>query len=81
MSKTFMLIHQCSIRSHPHSHIPDKIIAEYALKRKVHSDGAIYIEIRKGMYGLLQAGMLAYKLLKRRLAKPGYYEDRHTPGY
>ena len=50
-------------------------------KNKVHRDGAIYIEIRKGMYGLPQAGMLANKLLKRRLAKHGYYEVRHTPGY
>ena len=65
----------------PLAQIPDKIIAEYVLKNKVHSDGAVYIEIRKGMYGLPQAGMLAYKLLKRRLAKHGYYEVHHTPGY
>ena len=65
----------------PLAHIPDKIIAEYALQSKVHSDGAIYIEIRKGMYGLPLAGMLANKLLKRYLAKHGYYEICHTPGY
>ena len=47
------------------AHIPDEIIAEYALKSKVPSNGAIYIEIRKGMYGLPQAGILANKLLKR----------------
>ena len=41
----------------------------------------VYIEIRKGMYGLPQAGMLANKLLKCRLAKHGYYEVHHTPGY
>ena len=61
--------------------IPDEIIAEYNLKNKVHSYGTVYIEIRKGMYGLPQASMLANKLLKRRLAKHGYYEVRHTPGY
>ena len=33
------------------------------------------------MYGLPQAGMLANKLLKCRLAKHGYYEVRHTTGY
>ena len=33
------------------------------------------------MYGLPQAGMLANKLLKRRLDKHGYYEVHHTPGY
>ena len=61
--------------------IPDEIIAEYNLQNKVHSDGAVYIEIRKGMKGLPQAGMLANKLLKGRLAKHGYYEVCHTPGY
>ena len=33
------------------------------------------------MYGLPKAGMLANKLLKRRLAKHGYYEVCHTLGY
>ena len=65
----------------PLSHIPDEIITEYSLRNKVHHDSSIYIEIQKGMYGLPQAGMLANKLLKRRLAKHGYYEVRHTPGY
>ena len=65
----------------PITHIPDEIITEYSLRNKVHTDGAAYIEIQKGMYGLPQAGMLANKLLKRRLAKHGYYEVRHTPGY
>ena len=61
--------------------IPDEIIAEYKLKNKVHSDGFVYIEIQKEMYGLPQASMLANKLLKHRLAQHGYYELRHTPGY
>ena len=54
--------------------IPEEIINEYKLRNKVHIDGTVYIEIRKGMYGLPQAGMLANKLLKRRLAQRGYYE-------
>ena len=61
--------------------IPDEIVAEYNLQNKVHSDSAVYIEIRKGMYGLPQAGMLANKLLKCRLTKHRYYKVRHTPGY
>ena len=61
--------------------IPDKIITEYNLKNKVHRDGSVYIEIQNGMYGLPQAGMLANKLLKHRLATHGYYEVCHTPGY
>jgi hypothetical protein len=35
------------------------------------------MEIRKGMYGLPQAGILANKLLKKRLAKHGYFEQPH----
>ena len=61
--------------------IPDEVIAEYNFENKVHSDGAVFIEIQKGMYGLPQASMLANKRLKRRLAKNRYYEVRHTPIY
>jgi hypothetical protein len=40
----------------------------------------VYIEIRKGMYGLKQAGLLINQLLQTRLAPFGYYPVRHTPG-
>jgi hypothetical protein len=43
-------------------------------------DGSVYIEIRKGMYGLKQAGVLANQLLQNSLAPFGYYPARHTPG-
>ena len=32
------------------------------------------------MYGLPQAGILTNQLLKKRLAKKGYYQCQHTPG-
>ena len=38
------------------------------------------MEIRKAIYGLPQAGALANKLLKKRLAPAGYYKMPHTPG-
>ena len=38
------------------------------------------MEIRKEIYGLPQSGVLAHKLLKKRLALAGYYEMPHTPG-
>ena len=38
------------------------------------------MQIEKGMYGLPQAGILANKLLRKRLAPHGYYEVPHTPG-
>lgn len=59
--------------------IPQHIIDQYSLQNKV-KNGYVYMEIRRAMYGLPQAGVLANKLLKKRLAKHGYYEVTHTPG-
>jgi hypothetical protein len=59
--------------------IPEDIIVHYGLRDKV-LNGYVYIEIRKGMYGLPQAGILANKLLKKRLARHKYFEQPHTPG-
>ena len=59
--------------------IPDHIIDQYHLRDKV-KNGYVYTEIRRAMYGLPQAGILAIKLLKQRPAKHGYYEVVHTPG-
>ena len=39
------------------------------------------MQIECGMYSLTQAGILANKLLKKRLAPHGYYELPHTPGF
>ena len=47
--------------------IPQEFIDLYDLNTKV-KNGYVYIEIQKGMYGLPQAGILANKLLKTRLA-------------
>jgi hypothetical protein len=35
-------------------------------------DGFVYLEIRRAIYGLPQAGVLANKLLRKRLAPAGY---------
>jgi hypothetical protein len=40
----------------------------------------VYLEIRKGLYGLKQAGLLANHLLQKRLRPFGYYPVRHIPG-
>jgi hypothetical protein len=42
----------------PISMIPNKIMDEYNLHALVHN-GYLYVEVRKGMYGLPQAGLLA----------------------
>jgi hypothetical protein len=52
--------------------IPDKIIVHYNLHDIVTPDGWVYIKIRKRMYGLPQAGILANQLLEKRLTTKGY---------
>jgi hypothetical protein len=58
---------------------PKEIIQKYNLNA-LAVDGWVYIEIRKGMYGLKQEGLMANQLLQTRLAPFGYYPARHTPG-
>jgi hypothetical protein len=61
------------------SRFPEKIIQKYNLNT-LAVDGWVYIDTRKGMYGLNQAGLLANQLLQTRLAPFGYYPSRHTLG-
>jgi hypothetical protein len=61
------------------SRFPEEIIQRYNLNA-LAVDGWVYIEIRKGMYGLKQSGLLANQLLQTRLAPFGYYLARHTLG-
>jgi hypothetical protein len=61
------------------SRFPKEIIQQYNLNA-LAVNGWVYIEIRKGMYGLKQVGLLANQLLQTRLAPFGYYPAQHTPG-
>jgi hypothetical protein len=63
----------------PLSLFPPHTVEQYDLKKQA-KDGFVYVEIRKAIYGLPQAGILANKLLKKRLKPHGYYEVPHTPG-
>jgi hypothetical protein len=63
----------------PISILPLEIIEKYDLTRSAVT-GSVYLEIRKGMYSLKQAGLLANELLHKRLKPFGYYPARHTPG-
>eukprot|EP00804_Cyclotella_cryptica_P008225 CCRYP_015155-RA/>CCRYP_015155-RA protein AED:0.23 eAED:0.17 QI:0/0/0/1/1/1/3/0/935 len=56
-----------------------EIIEKYKLD-SYNEHGWIYVRIDLGMYSLLQAGILANKLLAKRLAKAGYYQCQHTQG-
>ena len=45
--------------------ISEEIILKYNLRDLVDNNGWVYIEIRKGMYGLPQAGIIANQLLEK----------------
>jgi hypothetical protein len=60
--------------------IPNEVIKEYNLKEKATKNGSIYIKAKRGMYGLPQAGLLANKLLEKRLNKHGYRQSKLVPG-
>jgi hypothetical protein len=60
------------------SRFPEEIVNRCNLTT-LAVDGWVYIEIRKGMYGLKQAGLLANQLLQKHSSPFGYYPSRHTP--
>ena len=61
-------------------HFPKDIVEKYNLNNKVSKDGYIYIQIKKGMYGLKQAAVLAYNQLVSKLKIHGYFPSPHTNG-
>ena len=57
--------------------IPDEIIKKYNLPPSINMDECT-MKLKKGMYGLPQAGILANKFLKKRLSKHGYLPVQYT---
>ena len=60
--------------------IPNEVVIECSLLPISDSSGYVYVEIRKGMHGLKEAGIIAYKRLVRNLQPYGYAPVAHTPG-
>ena len=60
--------------------LPDDVIKQYNLEDRVAPYGWVYLEMRNGLYGLPQAGILAHKLLEKTLNKKGYVKLKLTPG-
>jgi hypothetical protein len=63
------------------SDIPEEVTTEYNLNQYATQDGWIYIEVKRGMYGLPQAGSLGHDLLTQRLNDEGYYQSQIVPGF
>ncbi len=60
--------------------MPEDVIAHYKLCNIATPDGYVYCEIRQGVYGLPQAGIISQELLTKRLKKHGYSQSKTTPG-
>ncbi len=58
---------------------PEWVKKQYDLN-KYASNGFVYLEMRRVVWGLPQAGILANKLLRCRLLPHGYYKCNNTPG-
>ena len=67
------------IRIH-RKYFSQKFLNIYKLLDKIAPDGYIYMKICKGMYGLKQAAILAYKRLVINLGQHGYYPITLTTG-
>ncbi len=63
----------------PLSFFPPWIVTQYNLLNKIVGS-YIYLQLRKAVWGLLQAGILANKLLQKCLAPHKYYKCTNTPG-
>ena len=63
----------------PVKYIPETIMKQYKLHEKVHK-GYVYVEVRKGMYGLPHAGKIANDRLVDHLKAAGFIQAKHTHG-
>ena len=62
------------------SKFPPDIIQRYKLELLQDDNGYVYIKIKKGMYGLKQAAILAYLQLVNFLKEHGYFPEKHCIG-
>ena len=62
------------------SDLPKDFIKKYYPAPKVDRNGYVYVEIRRGMYGLQQAGLLAQQLIEKLLNAKRYSQSTLVPG-
>jgi hypothetical protein len=60
---------------------PQDIIDKYNLTSKVDHNRNVHCKVQQGLYGLLQAVIIAQELLETRLKTAGYTQSKLTPGY
>ena len=45
--------------------LPNSVVIQYNIEAKATRDGYVHLDIRQGMYGLPQAGLISQKLLQK----------------
>jgi len=60
--------------------IPKEIWDDPGYEIPISDDGYIYLKIHRGMYGLKEAGIIAFNQLVKKLAPSGYEPMPFTPG-
>ena len=63
-----------------YKYFPEDIQTRYKLQEKVTASEHIYIKIKKGIYRLKQAAVLAYNNLKQNMAQYSYKPTVGTVG-
>ena len=61
------------------SNFPEDAIKKYKPHENESHNGYVYVKVRKGVYGLPQAGIIVHKLLKKRFKKHRYSQIKITP--
>ena len=59
---------------------PQDIINQYIIMYLVDKDSFVYVEIRRGVYGLNQSVCISFYCLLKLLKPHGYYPLRSNPG-
>ena len=60
------------------SNLPKSVVQQYNMEAKSTRGGYVHVNIRRGMYGLPQVGLIAPQLLEKRLNKQGYQQSKIT---
>ena len=63
------------------SNPPKRMVQHYNIEEKATMDVYMYVEIKRGMYGLPQAGLIVQQLLEKRLNKKGYHQSEIKPRF
>ena len=61
-----------------YKHFPDDIKQHYNIDNLRANDDYVYVRIKRGMYGLKQAAILAFEYLVSNLSQYGYHPLPHT---